>query len=315
LDSVKVFGREVLRKNSGVFSGIQISKEWFTTRGQIPSPQIHATDATLTVSNILFGGRGLEVNEVWRFSTQSNGIVWRVERSYLGNGLLEDMCCPGWEFEDLSTWTGGLLGNGGVAWCKLFNTTNASYGVHTAKVTFWNKAQLGCLRIVSSSPSGDSLSMRFTHLPNGAFGFSTYLTGGELVPKNGLSRFQRNRSEVWQSFDVRPGTLTAEFFLSALDYKAQFDRGQFCGLDGEAIREICHTIARIGVVDELLMGSNGYYSDCAVLHEPWLAQMGIAIDDPDYVRALSDTLDSQRKLAIGADGRVKPRWAGHPETK
>jgi len=84
------------------------------------------------------------------------------------------------------------------------------------------------------------------------------------------------------------------------------------GLDNGAIREICHTIARIGAIDEFILGSNGYYSDVAVLHEPWLAQLGLAINDTNYCRAFSDTLDFQRQHAIGSDGRVKSRWAGRP---
>ena len=91
-----------------------------------------------------------------------------------------------------------------------------------------------------------------------------------------------------------------------------FDRGTFASLDGVAIRELCHTIARIGAVDERVHGSNGHYSDVAVLHEPWIAQPGLAIDDPAYFRAYADTLDFQREHALALDGRVKSRWAGTP---
>jgi hypothetical protein len=106
--------------------------------------------------------------------------------------------------------------------------------------------------------------------------------------------------------------MTAEFTLSAPVYDEAYGRGVLKGVDGSAVREICHTIARIGAVDERIMGSNGYYSDCAVLHEPWLAQLGLAINDQAYHRAFAEMLDFQRQRAIGADGRVKPRWAGHP---
>jgi len=51
-------------------------------------------------------------------------------------GIIEDTCFPGWDFQDMSTWTGALLGNGGVAWGKLFDKPNASYGVHNGNVTF-----------------------------------------------------------------------------------------------------------------------------------------------------------------------------------
>jgi hypothetical protein len=67
-----------------------------------------------------------------------------------------------------------------------------------------------------------------------------------------------------------------------------------------------------GAVDERLHGSNGYYSDVAVLHEPWIAQLGLALDDAAYFRAYADTLDFQREHALAPDGRVKSRWAGTP---
>ena len=45
-----------------------------------------------------------------------------------------------------------------------------------------------------------------------------------------------------------------------------------------------------------------------MLQEQWIAQLGLLIDDPYYFQSYSDTLDYQRDHAIGADGRVKPRW-------
>jgi len=212
----------------------------------------------------------------------------------------------------MSTWTGALLGNGGVAWTRLFDTPNASYGSHNGKATFWNKGQGSCLRIVPSSPTDSKIAVRFSRQPGGAFSFNYSVTPQELIPKHGQSRFRRDRQDIWKSFVASSGQVSVQFMLNAFDYEQAYDRGVFAGLDGRAIREICHTIARIGAVDEFIMGSNGYYSDVAVLHEPWLAQLGLAIDDADYCRAFSETLDFQRQHAIGIDGRVKSRWAGRP---
>jgi hypothetical protein len=212
----------------------------------------------------------------------------------------------------MATWTGALLGHGGVAWCRLFDAPNASYAVHNGKVTFWNKDQRACLRIMPESPTGSKIAVRFCRQPGGVFSFNYGLSEQEVVAKHGLSRFRRDRQDIWRPFTVSPGRVSVEFTLSAPDYATAYDRGVFAGLDGAAIRELCHTIARIGAVDELIMGSNGYYSDCAVLHEPWIAQLGLAINAPEYSRAFGDTLDFQRQHAIGADGRVKSRWAGAP---
>ncbi len=239
-------------------------------------------------------------------------IVWRVERSYLNGGTIDDTYFPGWDFQEMSTWTGALLGNGGVAWAKLFDTPNASYGVHNGSATFWNKDHRACLRITPSSQPGSKIAVRFSRQPSGAFSLNYYNSETELIPKHALSRFRRDRQDLWRPFEVEPGQMNIELTLSALDYEKAYDRGNLQGLDSSAIREICHTIARIGAIDEFILGSNGYYSDVAVLHEPWLAQLGLAINDSDYCRAFSDTLDFQRQHALGADGRVKSRWAGRP---
>ena len=70
-------------------------------------------------------GGGVEMNETWTFTVQPDGITWRIARKYLSGGTLEDTYFPGWDFTDKS-WTGALLGTGGVAWFKLFDTPVAT---------------------------------------------------------------------------------------------------------------------------------------------------------------------------------------------
>jgi len=312
LDQASVGGRQVVSDEGGVSSAIKVDGTWYTTRLGIASPEVRTSASSVTVTGIRFGAPGMEVTETWRFTVHAGYIVWRIDRTYRNSGSLEDSCFPAWDFQDMSTWTGALLGHGGVAWAGLFDAPNASYGVHNGKVTFWNKDQKDCLRIVPESLDGSKIAVRFSRQRNGTFSLNHCVSEEELVPKQGLSRFRRDCQDIWRPMVVRPGKVSVQFNLSALDYNQAYDRGTFAGLEGHAIRELCHTIARIGVVDEFILGSNGYYSDVAVLHEPWLAQMGLAIDDPDYSRAVSDTLDFQRQHAIGVDGRVKPRWSGRP---
>jgi hypothetical protein len=319
LDEVRVGGRLVVAMaessplaGGGVYSAIKIAGQWFNTRAGIDTPKVLATSNTVTVTGIRFGPTDMEVLETWRFTVKADCIVWRVDRTYQSAGTIEDTCFPAWDFLDMSTWTGALLGHGGVAWTKLFDAPNCSYGVHNGKVTYWNKDQRACLRIVPESLDGCQIAVRFSCQPSGLFSSSYGITEQPLIPRDSLRRFQRDRQDIWQPFIVHPGQVSVQFTLSALDYEETYGRGTFRGLDGRAIGEICHTIARIGAVDEFILGSNGYYSGVAVLHEPWLAQLGIAIDDPDYCRALSDALDFQRQHAIGVNGRVKARWADHP---
>lgn len=309
ITQVLVKGRPVLRE-AGVCSALQVNGKWFSTRDTIPAPQVKVQGNKLDLRGIHFGPADLKVEETWHFVAEENGIRWQIERIYPREAKIDDSAMPAWEFSDRSTWTGALLGNGGVAWVKLFDHPRSSYGVHTGKVFLWNKDTSDGLRILGDPLHKDKIAVRFSRELDEGFSLSYSATERDLVPKHGLSRFRRDTDEIWAPFTASARQVTVQYTIQALDYNQACDRGNFAGLPGRAIREICHTIARIGAVDEGIMGSNGYYSDVAVLHEPWLAQMGLAIDDPDYFRALDDTLDFQRRNAIAADGRVKPRWAG-----
>ena len=142
-----VRGREVVVPETGVCSAIQVSNQWFTTRAGIPPPRVAIAGNKVTVSDILYGGGGVQVNETWTFTVQPDGIDWQIDRKYLSGGRLEDTYFPGWDFQDMATWTGGMLDNGGVAWNKYLETPNATYGAHAGAVTFWNRGKGDCLRI------------------------------------------------------------------------------------------------------------------------------------------------------------------------
>lgn len=311
VEQLRVRGRDVLA-GPGASSGIKMGGEWFTSAASLPQP-LHVAESanSLTVSGILLGP-AKEVSETWHFAVEQDGIRWQIDRTYEAEGSIEDSAFPGFDFRDLSTWTGALLGHGGVAWGKLFDNPNSTYGVHNGNVTFWNREDRSCLRITPVTSNGGQVNVRFTRQPGGPFSCVYSVGMSERVPQHGLSRFVRKEQDVWRPLLVKKGAMRAEFILAAVEYDQAYARGTLHGLDVSAIREICHTIARIGAVDEHIMGSNGFYSDCAVLHEPWIAQLGLAIQDPNYTRAFSDTIDFQREHALGPDGRVKSRWAGRP---
>ncbi len=312
LDQVTVRGGEVVSPDTGVGSAIKVAGQWHTTRSGIPSPRLAVAGDNVTVSDIRYGGGGVPVLETWHFAVQRASIVWRIDRDYLAGGTLEDTGFPGWDFRDMQTWTGGLLGHGGVAWSKLFDQPNASYGIHNGEVTFWSKTRRAGLSIVPRVPGGEHVAVRFSRQPSGIFSLNYSVTDPELATRHGHSRFLHDRQDVWAPFAVTRGRVSIEFTLRAFDSDQAFDRGTFASLDSAAIGELCHTIARIGAVDERVHGSNGHYSDVAVLHEPWIAQLGLAIDDAAYFRAYAETLDFQREHALAPDGRVKSRWAGTP---
>ena len=314
IDRVLVAGRDVVAPNHGTWTGLKAGGEWLTTARLPASPSVSVTAEGAVIRDILCPGarsEGLGFRETWTFTTEAGRILWRIDREYLGKGEVEDVALAGWDFATLRTWTGGLLGHGGVAWAKLFDRTNATYGVHAGPVTLWNRDQPACLRITPTprTPAGMSMATRFSREPDGTFRLTHEPSEERLKPKHGQHRFLRDRQDVWSPWQVGPGVISVELAIEAPDYNKVQDRGRLVGVDGGAVREILGTIARIGAVDDDVMGSNGYYSGYAVLHEPWIAQLGLAIDDPAYFAAFSRTLDHQRDHAIGADGRVKSRWS------
>ena len=307
LDQVTVLGRQVVA-DSGVASGILADGHWRTTRAGLATPKILIAKNVLTVKNISFGKPGAEIQETWRFTVQADGITWQINRRYPDAIRLEDAAFPEWDFGSLSTWTGGLLGNGGVVWNKYLETPNATYGAHADTVTFWNRQQHDCLRIVPRLSKDQNGAVRFSHQTNNVFSFNYVVSGAELKPKHELTRFLAHRQDLWAPFNAGPGEVSVEFTLQALHYDDLCNRGTFRGLDGESIRELLNTVGRYGVVDTRLFGGNGWRSEFTCLHEQWFAQMGLAVDASDYTAGFAAALDYERDHAIGPDGRVKGRW-------
>jgi hypothetical protein len=307
LDQVIVRGREVAAE-SGAASGIRMDGKWITTRGGIRSPEVAVSKDTLTITGIVFGQPGSEIRETWKFTVQADRIVWRITRQYPAAVTLEDAAFPEWDFSSMSAWTGGMLDNGGVVWNKYLETPNATYGAHAGGVTFWNRARHDCLRIVPTLPKDQYGAVRFSHQPDNRFSFNYVVSSGDLKPKHDLCRFLPDRQDLWAPFQVGAGEVSVEFALQALDYDQIYDRGTFQGLDGANIRELLNTVARYGVIDTRVVGGNGWRSGYICLHEQFFAEIGAALDAPDYTANFSKALDYERDHAIGSDGRVKSRW-------
>jgi hypothetical protein len=309
IDALKVDGHDVLAPG-GAYTGVKIGGKWATSRALLSAPEIGDDGQTVRVSGIRYGTGEVDIEEAWTFSRGRDNVTWRIRRTYSTPATVEDMALPAWEFARMDTWSGALLGTGGVAWPKLMDKKNSSYGVHTGRVTFWNKQNNACLRI-DAPESPLAVAARFSHQPNGLFSLNFSVTEQPLRTKYELRRFLNDKQDVWAPADANSGA-DITYVIKALDYARISDRGELMGIDESAVSEICNTIARIGVIDHAIIGSNGWYSGFAVLQEHWLAQLGLAIDDSDYFRNYAATLNDQRDKAIAPDGRVKPRWAHGP---
>ena len=311
LDDVRLRGTQsIVSKTTGVCSAIQtVGGQWFTTGGDITIPNVKVYGNIMTVSNIRYGGAGVNVLEKWIFTTHPDFISWSISRKYLSNGTIEDSCFPGWNFSSMNTWTGALLDDGGVAWCKFLETSGATLGQHAGTISLWNKDTNACLRIIPGKSKDNQLACRFSHQPDGTFMLCQSVTKQELIPKYNLSRYLSDKMDVWQSYNVRKGdSITFTNDLVPLEYDKAYDRGTFKGVSGSSIREIMHTIARYGVIDKQHVGGNGWRSGYICLHEQWWPQIAAALDEPDYTNGLSAAYDFYRDNAVGSDGRVKSRF-------
>lgn len=306
LDEVKVQGRDVVDA-AGVYTGVRFGDEWLTSKAA-SKISVKAGRHSVTVSGIQFGETGRLIQETWKFTALSNQIRWQITRKYSASETVSDVALPEWNFSNLSTWTGGILDNGGVVWNKYLDRPNATYGGHFNSVTFWNAQSNDCLRITPSIPNGYLGAGRFTRRDNDVYAFDYTISHESLAPKHGQSRFLGNRRDLWQPFQIQPSEVTVEFTLQAFKYDEAYDRGTFVGLDGHNIRELLNTVARYGVIDSHLIGGNGWRSGYICLHEPFFAQIAATVDAADYTKNFSAALDFERDHAIETNGRVKSRW-------
>ena len=83
------------------------------------------------------------------------------------------------------------------------------------------------------------------------------------------------------------------------------------GVNEEQVSAVLNTIARIGVIDKQHFGGNSWHTPYGpiCLHEQYIAQMGLAINDESYLKGYKECLDFYRDNAVKKDGRVWARWA------
>jgi hypothetical protein len=225
------------------------------------------------------------------------------------------MSMPVWNFSNLSTWKGGILNTGGVVWTRYLQNIDDTYGVHTNGVTFWEPVSGDGFRVEASSGAGGDIACSFSHSEAGEFKFTQYLTPLELRQRYNLSRFVNKKSDVFAPFNVTAGESVILLKLSYINYAEEYDRGILPGIDAIAVRELLNTTGRYGVVDRNIIGGNGWITNWKCLHEPFFAQIGMAVNDKNYTRNFSSTLDQERDLAIEEDGRVLARWHDVPEAE
>lgn len=303
---LNIQGKNVLSA-AGVYTGIQTGDRRYTSLAG--NTKVTVTENTVIIKDISYGDTGITVNEIWKFKLSAAKVTWDITREYSNAAVLEDMAFPKWNFADLSVWKGGILDNGGMVWCKYLQQINDTYGVHTGGVTFWNVTSGDALKITNN---GNNVASKYSHSDKNEFTCTQLITDSPLSQRYDLSRFVSAKNNVFAPFSIRKGTTTTHIELQYEDYFNTFSRGKLPGIDAAAVRELLNITARYGVVDNNIIGGNGWLTNWKCLHEPFFAQIAMAVDDDNYTRNMSATLDKERDQAILADGRVLSRWHNAP---
>ncbi|TDQ06628.1 hypothetical protein ATK78_4287 [Pedobacter metabolipauper] len=293
---------------SGIYSGIRTKSQAYTSQDNAGTIQVVENAGGVTLSGIKYGDKDIAVRETWNFKINRDKIRWDITREYSNAATLEEMAFPKWNFSDLSVWKGGIMDNGGMVWCKYLKQVNDTYGVHTGGVTFWNAESGDALRITAIPVKDHQIASAYSHSAQNEFTLTHQVTESQLQQRYNLSRFVSGRANVFAPFEIKKGIVKVSFELQYIDYFKAYSRGTLPGIDAAAVRELLNTTGRYGVVDNNIIGANGWLTNWKCLHEPFFAQIGMALNDPNYTKNMSSTLDQERDQAMLNDGRVLSRW-------
>jgi hypothetical protein len=305
---LEVSGKQVIDSEKGISSAVKVDGKWYSTRETSKLPIVTLDGNSVLIEQIHYGNKDFQVEESWKLTALDDAVEWQIERKTNGVGVFEDAASAEWVFSDMQIWTGAILDNGGVAWNRLLESKNMTYGSHAGKVLFWNESDDRCLEIDPIATGEQQIAARFSHNSDDTQSFVQTLSDSILETRVNLSRFLPDNQEIWKPFGINNETKTVTYRISAPGYKNRFDLGDFKGVDEDAVREILNTITRYGVIDSKLCGANGWRTGYICLHEQWFAQMAMAIQDENYTRNVSETYDHFKNYAVQPDGRMLARF-------
>lgn len=308
LNKMMVMGNEVLGKGNTAYSGFHLGDELFSSKESISTPAITIKNNLVTVNNIKFGNKEFSVEEEWIFVVNKNDIQWQINRHYLNDGIIAENDFPCWQFNSMQTWDGAMLDNGGVAWNRFLSKPGETYGAHASALTFWNSSNNSCLKITPAENATTFRTTAFSHQRENILSVSQSSSAKEVNTKFGLRRYLNTGDAVFAPDTINTSFIRIRNDLKVVHYDQEYDRGILRGIKERPVNEMLNTIGRYGVVDKNLYGSNGWRTGYAVLQEPWLALLGLAVDAPDFINGYSQALEYEKEHAIMPDGRVLPRW-------
>ena len=310
ITSLIVGGQKVISSANGIFTSVNIGGTIYSSLHLTGNPVLTKTRNTIKLSGIRYG----IIEENWIFTTTAQSIKWTIERSSAKPVKIEEAALPVFNFDSINTWEGAYQGYGGLAWFYLFNEKLCTYGVHTRSSDFWNSKNGNGLSVTVDAP-GKNIAMKYTKTNENRLTYTINVSDKEMQPRldsgTNRRRFISGRTDVWAPFTMPAGITNQSITLSYFDFNKKYGRGKFKGIDGTKVSAVLNTIARIGVIDSLHFGGNSWHTPYGpiCLHEQYIAQLGLAINDANYLKGDQSCLDYYRDHAIKADGRVYSRWA------
>jgi hypothetical protein len=314
ISELQVNGQKVIDESQGIYSEIATADKTFSTLHLKASPLVKITGNTVLVSDIAYGDDAIAIHETWKFIVRDTGVVFNITRNCPKAFEATSVSFPAIEFNSVNTWEAAFQGFGGIAWFYLFNEKLCTYGVHTNEAAFWNSKTNNGLSILLDAP-GRQVAMKYTRTNDDKLACSFVVSQKEMLPRYDSGthrrRFIRKKTDVWENFKMATGTTSQSIRFSYFDYTKKYGRGEFKGVNGGQVTSVLNTIARMGVIDANHFGGNSWHTPYGpvCLHEQYIAQLGLGINDDHYLNGYKRCLDFYRDNAIKPDGRVWPRWA------
>ena len=313
ISELKVKGQVVISGGAGIFSEIKTPVDTFTTLKLKSVPEVKIGENYVNVNNIRYGNDETTIIENWRFIISKSDIIFKIERNISRPLIIKDAGFPSINFDNINIWNGAFLGYGGLAWFYLFNQKLCTYGVHSDCSVFWNSETGNALKVAVSVP-GKQVAMKYTRSNDDKLIYNISVSDNELTCRYAAekrSRFIRGKTDVWDSFKVSKGEYIQTITLSYMNYNKEYNRGNLEGINGKDVTNLLNTVARIGVIDKNLFGGNSWHTPYGpiCLHEQYIADFAIGIDDESYIDGYKQCLGYYRDNAIQTDGRVLARWA------
>jgi hypothetical protein len=309
-----VNGQQVIEGAVGIYSMIRTMDAVYSTLALSSDPAVKISGNTVSISGITYGDKELTITEKWTFTINKNDIRFDMDRNLSKAVLAEKIALPVFIFKRMDTWEGAYQDYGGLAWFYLFNKKLDTYGVHSSSSRFWNSRTGNGLAIDVDAP-GKQIAMDYCRTADDKMAFTIALSRSEMQPRfdsgTNRRRYVQDTTDVWAPVEITAGKSSEHIILSYFDFRDKFGRGKLVGINQEEVSAVLNTIARIGVIDKQHFGGNSWHTPYGpiCLHEQYIAQMGLAINDNTYLKGYRQCLDFYRDNAVKTDGRVWPRWA------